>query len=36
MEGRTPQQKIEDWILENQTSPEFSREVNETLILYNA
>jgi transposase InsO family protein len=36
MEGRTPQQKIEDWILENQTSPEFSGEVNETLILYNA
>jgi len=34
MEGKTPQQKIEDWILDNQTSPEFSREVNETLILY--
>jgi len=34
MEGKIPQRKIEDWIINNQTSPEFSREVNETLILY--
>jgi len=34
MLGKTPQQKIEDWIIDNQTSPEFSGEVNETLILY--
>ncbi len=34
MEGKTPQQKIEDWIINNQTAQEFSSEVNETLILY--
>ena len=34
MERKTPQQKIEDWIINNQTSPEFSGEVNETLIFY--
>jgi len=34
MNKLTPQQKIEDWIINNQTSPEFSGEVNETLILY--
>ena len=34
MDKKTPQQKIEDWIINNQTSSEFTREVNETLILY--
>lgn len=34
MERKTPQQKIEDWIIKNKTLPCFSREVNETLILY--
>ena len=34
MEKKTPQQKIEDWIINNKTPTEFSREVNETLILY--
>jgi len=34
MNNLTPQQKIENWIIDNKTSPEFTREVNETLILY--
>jgi len=34
MDGKTPQQAIEEWIINNQPSAEFSREVNETLILY--
>lgn len=34
MDRQTPQQKIEDWIINNQTSPQFIGEVNETLILY--
>ncbi|MFH1289499.1 MAG: DDE-type integrase/transposase/recombinase [Patescibacteria group bacterium] len=34
MNKLTPQQKIEDWIINNQPSAEFAKEVNETLILY--
>lgn len=34
MEGKTPQQKIEDWIINNQTNQINQGEVNETLILY--
>jgi len=34
MDKMTPQRKIENWILNNKTPIEFSREVNETLILY--
>jgi len=34
MDRKTPQQKIEDWIIDNKTPSEFTREVNETLILY--
>jgi Integrase core domain len=34
MNRKTPIQKIEDWIINNQTTTEFTREVNETLILY--
>jgi transposase InsO family protein len=34
MDGKTPQQAVEEWIINNQPSIEFSREVNETLILY--
>lgn len=34
MNGRTPQQAIEAWIIDNQPSTELSRELNETLILY--
>lgn len=33
--GRTPQERIEDWIIENNVaSPLYRRDVNETLILY--
>jgi len=34
MNGRTPQQRIEDWILSNKTLSDLP-DVNETLILYN-
>lgn len=34
MNKQTPQQRIEDWIITNKPTKEFSREVNETLILY--
>ena len=34
MNRQTPQQKIEDWILNNKTSQINTGEVNETLILY--
>ena len=34
MNKLTPQQKIENWIINNQPSEKFTREVNETLILY--
>jgi transposase InsO family protein len=34
MKKRTPQQKIEDWIIDNQSPTKFTKEVNETLILY--
>ena len=34
MEKKTPQQKIEQWILNNKTNPFYQGEVNETLILY--
>lgn len=35
--GRTPQERIEDWIIENNVlSPLYRRDVNETLILYNS
>jgi len=36
MKSRTPEQRIENWIIENQI-PELPlrRDVNETLILYN-
>jgi len=36
MDKKTPQQKIEDWIINNKTKDEFAPEVNETLILYTA
>lgn len=35
MEGRTPQQRIEDWILNKNTPILYKEDVNETLILYN-
>ena len=35
MDKKTPQQKIEDWIINNKTSKAYTGEVNETLILYN-
>jgi len=35
MKGRTPQQRIEDWILANRTQSTLP-DVNETLILYNS
>lgn len=34
MNRKTPQQKIEEFIINHQPPAEFSREVNETLILY--
>jgi len=34
MEGRTPQQRIEDWILDKNTPILYKEDVNETLILY--
>jgi transposase InsO family protein len=34
MDKKTPQQKIEDWILNNKTNQIYTGEVNETLILY--
>ncbi len=34
MDRKTPQQKIENWIINNQPPIEFTKEVNETLILY--
>ena len=34
MDKQTPQRKIENWIINNKTLAEFSKEVNETLILY--
>jgi len=34
MKRMTPKLRIEDWIINNQTADEFTREVNETLILY--
>jgi len=34
MDKQTPQSKIENWIINHKTLKEFSREVNETLILY--
>jgi transposase InsO family protein len=34
MEGRTPQQRIEDWILNKATPILYKEDVNETLILY--
>jgi hypothetical protein len=34
MDKQTPQQKIKNWIINNQPSSKFTREVNETLILY--
>ena len=35
MEGRTPQQRIEEWILDKNTPILYKEDVNETLILYN-
>ena len=35
MNGRTPQQRIEDWILNKNTQILYKEDVNETLILYN-
>jgi len=35
MEGRTPQQRIEDWILNKNTPILYKEDVNETMILYN-
>ncbi len=34
MEGRTPQQRIEEWILNKNTPIIYKEDVNETLILY--
>jgi transposase InsO family protein len=34
MEGRTPQRRIEDWILNKNTPILYKEDVNETLILY--
>jgi len=34
MEGRTPQQRIENWILDKNTPILYKEDVNETLILY--
>ena len=34
MQGRTPQQRIEDWILNRNTPILYREDVNETLILY--
>ena len=34
MDKLTPQQKIEDWIINNKTNKLYAGEVNETLILY--
>ena len=34
MDKKTPQQKIEDWIINNKTDKIYTGEVNETLILY--
>jgi transposase InsO family protein len=35
MEGRTPQERIEDWILDHDIRRQpYWRDVNETLILY--
>lgn len=34
MEGKTPQQKIEEWILNTNTPILYKEDVNETLILY--
>ena len=36
MDKKTPQQKIEDWIIDNTTNQLYRGEVNETLILYKA
>ncbi len=33
--GRTPQQRIEDWILDKNTPIIYKEDVNETMILYN-
>ncbi len=35
MSGRTPQQRIEDWILDKNTPILYKEDVNETLIRYN-
>lgn len=34
MEGRTPQQRIEDWLLNGNTPILYKEDVNETMILY--